>query len=84
MGDGPYGGGLYAGTNAIICCNGQEDDFRYRIHPKHPDPVLQDLGLDQPYYQVFRDRMGGFTPGLSILDLLFNEGPDAILHLKRI
>lgn len=67
-----------------FAATGQEDDFRYRIHPKHPDPVLQDLGLDQPYYQVFRDRMGGFTPGLSILDLLFNEGPDAILHLKRI
>ena len=39
---------------------------------------MKDLGLDRPYYQVFRDRMGGFTPGLSILDLLFNEGPDAV------
>lgn len=53
------------------------DDYRYAISPKHPDTVLQDLDLARPYYQVFRDRMGGFTPGLSILDLLFNEGPDA-------
>lgn len=53
------------------------DDYRYLITPKQPDTVLQDLGLARPYYQVFRDRMGGFTPGLSILDLLFNEGPDA-------
>ncbi len=54
------------------------DDYRFSIHPKRPDTILQDLGLSKPYYQVFRDRMGGFTPGLSILDLLFNEGPDAI------
>jgi len=42
---------------------------------------LADLGLERPYYQVFRDRLGGFTPRLSILDLLFNEGPDSILWL---
>jgi len=57
------------------------DDYRYVIHPKRPDTVLQDLGLARPYYQVFRDRMGGFTPGLSVLDLLFNEGPDSLIWL---
>ena len=60
------------------------DDFRFSIHPKQPCTVLADLGLEKPYYQVFRDRMGGFTPGLSILDLLFNEGPDSILWLKNL
>ena len=60
------------------------DDYRATIHPKSPDTVLQDLGLAKPYYQVFRDRMGGFTPGLSVLDLLFNEGPDSILWLKAL
>ena len=60
------------------------DDYRYAIHPKRPDDVLQQLGLDRPYYQVFRDRMGGFVPGMSILDLLFNEGPDSILWLKSL
>ena len=59
------------------------DDYRSVIHPKHPDSVLEDLGLDRPYYQVFRDRLGGFTPRLSALDLLFNEGPDSILWLAR-
>ena len=54
------------------------DDFRYSIHPKQADTVLKDLGLDKPYYQVFRDRLGGFTPRLSALDLLFNEGPDSM------
>lgn len=58
------------------------DDYRYCIHPKRPDTVLSSLGLDKPYYQVFRDRLGGYTPGMSILDLLFNEGPDSILWLK--
>ena len=32
------------------------------------------------YYQTFQKRHG-FIPGLSILDLLFNEGPEAILYL---
>ena len=58
------------------------DDYRYVIHPKKPDDILASLGLDKPYYQVFRDRLGGFTPRLSALDLLFNEGPDSIIWLK--
>ena len=58
------------------------DDFRTAIHPKHPDAVLSSLGLDRPYYQVFSDRFG-FTPDLSVLDLLFNEGPDSVLWLKK-
>ena len=51
---------------------------------KYFDTVLRDLGLEKPYYQVFRDRMGGFTPRLSGLDLLFNEGPDSIGWIKRL
>ena len=35
----------------------------------------------KPYYQTFQRRYG-FIPGLSILDLLFNEGPEAILYLR--
>ena len=65
-------------TKAFAAPDTVADDYRSVIHPKHPDTVLQDLGIARPYYQVFRDRMGGFTPGLSILDLLFNEGPDSI------
>lgn len=71
-------------TTSFAAPDSMADDFRYTIHPKRPCPVLQELGLDRPYYQVFRDRRGSFTPGLSILDLLFNEGPDSILWLKNL
>lgn len=59
------------------------DDFRTIIHPKRPDSVLSSLGLERPYFQVFADRFG-FTPDLSALDLLFNEGPDSLLWLKKL
>ena len=42
------------------------------------------MGLEKPYYPVFRDRLGGFTPRLCILDLLFNEGPSSIRWLKQL
>ena len=34
----------------------------------------------KPYYQVFADRHG-FIPNLSIVDLLYNEGPNSIHNL---
>ena len=47
------------------------------IHPKRPDTILRDLGLERPYYQVFAERHG-FIPGLSVMDLLFCEGPASL------
>ena len=35
----------------------------------------------QPYYQVFQERLG-FLPNLSIVDLLFNMGPESLLVLE--
>ena len=58
------------------------DDFRDVLSPKKPDTVLRDLGLDKEYYQVFSPKLG-FRPGLSILDLLFNEGPESYLFLTQ-
>jgi len=71
-------------TSAFAAPGSKPDDYRFSIHPKQPDPILESLGLERPYYQVFQDRLGGFTPRLSALDLLFNEGPDSILWLKRL
>ena len=57
---------------------GQEADYRDAIRPKHPLPDAQ--FEVKPYYQVYRQKHG-FLPNLSILDLLFNEGNEAILFL---
>lgn len=38
---------------------------------------------DIPYYQIWEARYG-FTPGLSVLDLIFNMGPEAQIVLKRM
>ena len=58
-------------------------DLREAIHPKRDSRLLQDLGLEKPYFQVFAQKHG-FMPDLSIMDLLFNEGPDSILYLKTL
>lgn len=34
------------------------------------------------YYQVFKAKHG-FQPDLSIIDLIFNMGPESILYLKN-
>ncbi len=56
-------------------------DFRDSIHPKKPAVLLERLQMNKPYWQVFTARQG-FVPNLSILDLLFNEGPNAISFLE--
>lgn len=45
------------------------EDYRNAIHPK-----IQSTYQTKPYFQVFEDR-NGFMPNLSIVDLLFNQGP---------
>lgn len=47
-------------------------DYRNSINPKKqlPDPYFK----EQKYFQLFKEQYG-FMPNLSILDLLFNEGP---------
>jgi len=55
-------------------------DFRGIIHPKKNLSEVDPTFLSKPYYQVF-DHKFGFQPNLSILDLLFNMGPESILYL---
>lgn len=50
-----------------------DNDYREAFSPK----TLPDSSLFPNYYQVFSAKFP-FEPDLSILDLLFNEGPNAI------
>lgn len=58
------------------------DDYRANIHPKNR-MQKEDLLFNQnvKYTQVFSDKQG-FVNNLSILDLLFNEGPNTLNTLK--
>ncbi len=60
---------------------GDSGDPRSIIHPKldisKADPEFHPV----PYHQVFSERHG-FQPDLSVVDLIFNEGPHAPEILK--
>ncbi|RZK64758.1 MAG: hypothetical protein EOO85_29275, partial [Pedobacter sp.] len=53
-----------------------ELDFRGMMNPKKNEDIVN----TKPYYQVFEDRHQ-FLNNLSIVDLLFNQGPQAKLYL---
>ncbi|KSA14368.1 WbqC family protein [Maribacter dokdonensis] len=55
----------------------EHEDFRFLINAK----LKHNLTIE-PYTQVFGDRHG-FIPNLSILDLLFNMGPNSIEYLRK-
>ena len=52
-----------------------EDDHRYSLSPKKESAFL-----GKEYMQVFGTSIG-FVPGMSIVDLIFNIGPEAIDYL---
>jgi len=53
------------------------DDYRYFINSKRKSEFIT-----EPYTQVL-EANHGFLPNLSVLDLLFNEGPNSLSYLER-
>ncbi|MGZ5303734.1 MAG: WbqC family protein [Bacteroidia bacterium] len=51
-------------------------NFKDKIHPKTALNELEKHFSTHPYMQVFEEK-NGFIPNLSVLDLLFCEGPNA-------
>ena len=65
-------------NSQLSTLNSQLKDYREGIRPKHPmtDPDFK----AKPYYQVYQQKHG-FLANLSVLDLLFNMGPESIFYL---
>ena len=56
-------------------------DMRGKMGGKKGDSLPID---NVPYYQMWSQRHGGFTAGLSILDLLMNEGREGVFTLLKM
>jgi hypothetical protein len=57
-------------------------DWREGIHPK-PSKRREDNSFQiNPYTQVFSNKLG-FEPNLSVLDIIFNLGPEALYYLEN-
>jgi hypothetical protein len=59
-----------------------EMDYREVIHPKKDYRIADPSFVAEPYYQVFKEKLG-FLSNLSIADLLFNMGPESLLVLQK-
>ena len=67
-------------TEEYLCNTDGMEDFRNIITPKatwKEDKTFTPTA----YYQVFKEKHG-FIPNLSIVDLLFNMGPESIITLN--
>ncbi len=72
--------GRWTIANHYLTPNEGDLDLRETLHPKKEWQM--DCSFNpRPYHQVFAGKFG-FTPNLSIIDLVFNKGPESALHLK--
>jgi hypothetical protein len=69
---------VHSPLSESVASQSQLKDFRDVISAKHPqaDPAF----TAKSYWQVFQHKHG-FLPNLSILDLLFNMGPESVFYL---
>jgi hypothetical protein len=66
-------------TDDFVKPDNLENDFRFSISPKAESKIQSFPN----YVQVFTDRHG-FIKNLSIIDLLFNMGPETRSYLNKI
>jgi len=76
--DGVCRGGAWDGLPCAVGLGAV--DLREIIHPKRENDILKRLNMKKPYFQVFSEKYG-FIKSLSVMDLLFNEGPESIAFL---
>ena len=70
----------YDKTDKFVMNYEGEQDNRFLVNAKKKLPIEADL---PKYTQMFDDR-NGFMPNLSVSDLLFMEGPNALTYLENI
>ena len=66
-------------TSDFVSPDQADNDYRNVFSPKAEQSLFSDL---PPYPQVF-DEKNGYFPNISILDLLFNLGPECKQYLKE-
>jgi hypothetical protein len=66
----------YINSKDVAC------DFRNTIHPKERMQKNDVNFRNQEYFQVFKEKYG-FLANLSFIDLMFNEGAEAITICKK-
>lgn len=69
-------------TDDFVKDSGSMADMRMKIMPKHPENHRWSISSFAPYTQVFSEKHA-FQPNLSIVDLLFNLGPEAVAYLQN-
>ncbi|MCF0207003.1 MAG: WbqC family protein [Bacteroidales bacterium] len=72
----------YSFTEDFVSDAAGYQDFRDSISPKASKNAADSSFTPKPYIQVFGDRYG-FVPNLSILDLIFNLGPESRSHIEE-
>lgn len=72
----------YVYSSEFVKPNDSITDFREIIHPKNHNLGFDKEFTPKQYMQVFGNRHG-FTPNMSIIDLIFNEGPLATSIIRE-